>query len=113
MKITLEALAGILILRVSGDMRIWRFEEEQEHLLILLRAQEAPVKRAILSLAEVHHMDTAGVGALARLLIECSKREIELRVVLPGGFPGQMLKRIHLFDKWPAFPDEAAASMPR
>jgi anti-anti-sigma factor len=109
MKIALDSVTGVLILRVSGDMRIWGHEEDQERMLKLLRAQETPPKRVILSLSEVHHIDTAGVGALARVLIECSKCEIELKVVLPGGFPGQMLKRIHIFDAWLAFPDETAA----
>jgi hypothetical protein len=44
-----------------------------------------------------------------RVLIECGKREIELSVVLPDGFPGQVLKRLHILDAWPAFADEAAA----
>jgi hypothetical protein len=37
------------------------------------------------------------------------KTEIELKVILPDNFPGQMLRRIHIFDAWPQFPDEAAA----
>jgi anti-anti-sigma factor len=109
MKIALDNVTGILILRVSGDMRIWGHEDAQERMLNLLRAQETPPNRLILSLSHVHHIDTAGVGALARVLIECGKHETELKVVPPGGFPGQMLKRIHLFDAWSAFPDETTA----
>ena len=109
MKVVAEGVTGVLILRVSGDMRIWGHEEEQERMLNLLRAQETPLKCVILSLAKVHHMDTSGVGAVARLLIECGKCKIELKAVLPAGLPGEMLKRIHIFDAWPQFPDETAA----
>jgi len=109
MKIAVDNVTGILILRVSGDMRIWGHEEEQERMLNLLRAQETPPKRVILSLSHVHHIDTAGVGALARVLIECGKSEAELKVVPPGGFPGEMLKRIHIFEAWPVFSEETAA----
>ncbi len=109
MKIALNSRSDILILRVSGDMRIWGHEEGQERILKAIRAQESPPRRLILSLSDVHHIDTAGVGALARVLIECGKCEIQLKTVLPGGFPGQMLKRLHIFDAWSDFPDEAAA----
>ena len=109
MKVAIEDVTGVLVLRASGNMRIWGHEEEQERMLNLLRAQEPPPKRVVLSLSKVHHMDTSGVGALARVLIESGKSEIELKVVLPGGFPGEMLRRIHIFDAWSQFPDEAAA----
>jgi anti-anti-sigma factor len=65
MKVALDTVSGVLIVRLSGDMRIWGYERHQERLLTLLRAQETPPKRMILNLAAVQHMDTAGVGALA------------------------------------------------
>ena len=101
--------ADNFIMRVSGDMRLWGREEGQESLVNLLRAQENLPKRIILNLCEITQVDSLGIGALARVAVECGKREIDLKVVLPTGFPGKVLKLLHLFDAWPAFPDEAGA----
>jgi anti-anti-sigma factor len=110
MNIEFEASSDIFILRVSGDMRIWgRRDAEQLRLVQLLRAQESLPKRMILILAEVKQIDSLGVGALARVVVECGKQEINLNVVLPLGIPGKVLKMVHIFDAWPSFPDEAAA----
>jgi anti-anti-sigma factor len=111
MNIAFDDCSGTFILRVSGDMRIWgRRQAEQQRLVNLLRAQENLPKRMILNLAEVKQIDSLGVGALARLLAECAKQEIELNVVLPAGVPGNVLKLVHIFDAWPVFPDETAAA---
>ena len=110
MNIEFEASSDIFILRVSGDMRIWgRRDAEQLRLVQLLRAQENLPKRMILNLAEVKQVDSLGVGALARVVVECGKQEINLNVVLPLGIPGKVLKMVHIFDAWPSFSDEAAA----
>jgi anti-anti-sigma factor len=110
MNIEFEASSDIFIIRVSGDMRIWgRRDAEQLRLVNLLRAQENLPKKMILNLGEVKQVDSLGVGALARVVVECGKQEINLSVVLPPGVPGKVLKMVHIFDAWPAFPDEAAA----
>ena len=110
MNIVFEDSSGIFILRVSGDMRIWgRREAENQRLVDLIRAQEKPPQRIILNLAEVKQIDSLGVGALARVVVECAKQAIALNVVLPLGLAGKVLRFVHIFDGWPAFPDEAAA----
>jgi len=62
-----------------------------------------------LNLAEVEHLDPLGVGALARLLVECGKQEMNLHVVLPAGLAGQVLKSVRIFDAWSSFLDETSA----
>jgi anti-anti-sigma factor len=110
MNIVFDDSSGTFILRVSGDMRIWgRREAETLRLVNLVRAQEKLPRGVILNLAEIKQIDSLGVGALARLLVECAKQEIALNVVLPTGIPGKVLKLVHIFDAWPAFPDETAA----
>jgi anti-anti-sigma factor len=110
MNISFEVSSDIFILRVSGDMRIWGSREaEQLRLVKLLRSQENLPKRMVLNLGDVKQIDSLGVGALARVVVECGKQEIHLSVVMPPGIPGKVLKLVHIFDSWPAFPDEASA----
>ncbi len=100
MDVALTVSSGAFALRVSGDMRLWNRESGNECLVNLLRAQENLPKQMILNLAEVEHLDSLGVGALARLLVECGKQEMNLNVVLPAGLPGQVLKSVRIFDAW-------------
>ena len=110
MNIEFEVSSDTFILRVSGDMRIWgRRDAEQLRLVNLLRSHDNLPKRMILNLGEVKQIDSLGVGALARVVVECGKQEIRLNVILPPGIPGKVLKMVHIFDAWPSFPDEASA----
>ena len=109
MDIAFDNSSGTFVLRVSGDMRLWNREKGNERLLDLLRARKDLPKRMILNLAEVEQLDSLGVGALARVLVECGKQEIDLTVVLPTGIAGKVLGVVHIFDAYPAFPNEAAA----
>jgi anti-anti-sigma factor len=109
MDVAFDNSSGTFILRVSGDMRLWSREEGNERLVDLLRAREYLPKRMILNLAQVEHIDSLGVGALSRVLVECGKQEIDLKVVMPAAMAGKVLKAVHIFDACTAFPDEAAA----
>ena len=110
MNISFDDSRGPLVLRVSGDLRIWGLREaEGQRLVNLFRAQENLPKEIVLNLADVKQIDSLGVGMLARALVECAKQERSLRVVLPLGAAGKVLKMVHIFDPWPAFPDETAA----
>jgi anti-anti-sigma factor len=110
MNIAFDDSRGPLILRVSGDLRIWgQREAEGQRLVNLVRAQENLPKEIVLNLADVQQIDSLGVGMLARTLVECAKQQRSLRVVLPAGSAGKVLKMVHIFDRWPAFPDENAA----
>lgn len=109
MDIAFEDSSGTFVMRVSGDLRLWGHEDGQERLVTLVRAQENPPKRMILNLTDVKQLDSLGVGALARVVVECGKREVDLKVVLPTGVAGKVLGMLHIFAGWPAFPDETAA----
>ena len=110
MNIVFDDSFGPFILRVSGDLRIWgRREAESLRLVNLVRAQENLPNDMILNLSGVKQIDSLGVGMLARVLVECAKQQRELKVVLPPGVPGKVLKLVHIFDSWPSFPDESDA----
>jgi anti-anti-sigma factor len=107
--IAFDNSSGTFVLRVSGDMRLWSREEGSERLVDLLRARKSLPKRMVLNLADVEHLDSLGVGALARVLVECGKQEIDMKVVLPTGFAGRVLTMVRIFEACAAFPDESAA----
>ena len=108
MEIHLERVQEAIVLRVSGDLRVWGKGRETEPLDVL-RAEAPPLPCVILNLSGIHHIDSLGIASLARVVIECGKRDLGLRVVLPCGFPREVLKQVRIFDAWPQFQDEASA----
>ena len=109
MEVHLERHTGFLILRVTGDLRLWGRAGTEKNPLAMLRAEPDLPGQLVLSLFGVNHLDTAGISSIVRVVIECTKRQVELKLVLPRGVPGEALRRLHLFDSWPEFPEEAAA----
>lgn len=109
MKIHVERSQEAVILRVSGDLRLWGKQGEETRLLAVLRGEPLLPSHVVLNLSGVTHIDSMGIGSLTRILIECAKRNSELRVVPPGGFPGQVLEHVRVFATWPQFQDEASA----
>ena len=108
MEIEVHRVPHCVVLRVGSDMRIWG-KPEQERLLQTVRAEGELPGHLVFNMSKVHHLDTAGIGQLVRVVIECTKRGIVLRMVMPSGIPGQALARLHIFDAWQTFPDEDAA----
>lgn len=98
-----------MVLRVGGDLRLWGKRDAEAQLLRLLRAEEHLPGQLVLNMAEIHHLDTAGIGELVRVIVECAKREVDLKLVLPRGVPGEALRRLHIFDAWQEFHEESAA----
>ena len=109
MKANLERQPGHVILRVGGDLRLWGKREVEGQLLRLLRAEPQLPGQLVLNIAEIHHLDTAGICEMVRVIVECTKREVDLKLVLPRGVPGEALRRLHIFDAWQEFREEAAA----
>jgi len=105
----LDRQAAHVILRVKGDLRVWGKRESEGQLLRMLRAEEQLPNQLVLNMAEIHHLDTAGICELVRVVVECTKREIDLKLVLPRGVPGDALRRLHIFDAWKEFHEEEAA----
>ena|SRR5437016_5761651 len=112
MEVQFEHPPDSLVMRVSGDLRLWGRPGEQDRPLSLLRAEPPLPRQVILNMSKITRLDTSGIGGLVRILIECSKRGSELRVVLPGGIPGEALRRLRVFEACPHFESEAAALEP-
>lgn len=98
------------MLRVRGDSRLWGKGDVEQQLLKTFRSGlESTPAQVVLSLAPISSIDTLGIAALVRVLIECSKRQIDLKVVMPPGAAGDALRCVRVFEPWPEFADEKAA----
>jgi len=110
-EVQLERNQKYLLLRVSGDLRLAGQPQVQETLLMTFLsglAGSVP-QHLVLSLRGLTHLDSSGVRALVRVAAECSNRQIGVRVVLPPGAPGDVLRLTRVFERWPTFDEEAAA----
>ena len=110
MNITIETSPSMILLRLAEDLRLWGREQEEQNLAYAIRTvgQQFP-EHLVLSLAAVEHVDSAGIGMLARVPLKCALHNVELLVVLPKGVAGEAIRRLRIFDSWPAFADEATA----
>src|ERR1051326_1624251 len=109
MEISTVRISGSLVVRASGDLRIWGHEAENDHLLNLLRAESDLPKQVILNLSQLTRVDSMGIGSLVRVVIECAKRDVGLKVVMPSGVAGEAIRCVRIFEAYPEFADEAAA----
>ena len=98
------------MLRVSGNMRIWGRQELEKELLETFRsALDGSPAQLVLNLAPVTAIDTLGIAALVRVLIECSRRQMELKLIMPPGTPGEAIRCVRVFEPWPEFKSEPEA----
>ena len=104
-----EQLSKALVIRVLGDARCWGRDSEQARLLGILRYIGPQQQVLLLNLSGLTHIDSLGIGSLARVLVECVKREIDLRIVPPAGAVGEALAVVKILDGQSRFPDEATA----
>ena len=106
----LERHAGTFLLRLKGDMRLWGKPDRGGNSVKAFRSVlEDPPGRLVLSLTGVDHLDTLGISSLVKILIDCSKHEIELRLVMATGLAGEAVRRVHIFEPSLVFPDEQSA----
>ncbi len=110
MEAQLERHPGVLVLRVKGDLRLWNRPESKEKLLETFRSglEDRPAQ-LVLSLHGLTYVDTQGISALIRVLLDCCEQKIGLKIVMPQGMAGEALRCIRIFEPWPRFEDEAAA----
>lgn len=111
MEAHLERRPGFVLMRLSGDLRLWNHPEAEDTLRNALRSafEEDPQPQLVLNLRDVSHVDSRGIGTLVRIPLECGRRRVNLRVVLPAGMIGQALQTVRIFEGWEKFADEAAA----
>ena len=110
MQASLQRHAHCAVLRVSGDLRVWNHETDEQELLKSLPADMAvPGNRLVLSLADVMHIDSLGITVLVKIVILCTKNHVDICTVLPAGTAGTAIRSTRIFASWPEFESEAAA----
>jgi anti-anti-sigma factor len=110
LEVVSEQLAHQSVLRVQGDMRLWGRPDLQEQLLQSYGAGlRDETKEVILNMRGLTSVDTMGIAALVRVLIEITKHDLKLKVVLPSGTVGESLRRVRIFEPWPEYREESAA----
>ena len=110
MDATLQNLAGCSVLRVSGDMRVWKNEKDEQELFKLLPADMSfPGSRLILSLSGLTNIDSLGITLLVKIVILCSRKNVAICTVLPGRTAGQSIRSTRIFAAWPEFKNEEEA----
>jgi hypothetical protein len=111
MEANLERHPGSLLLRISGDVRLWTDESAERELLTLFPDDiKIPERRLILSAGGITHIDTRGIAALVRIVMVCAKRNACMRTVLPrNNAAGEAIRRTRIFAAWPEFRSEEDA----
>ncbi len=110
MRTELEGQAGVTILRIKGDLRLWNQPEAEERLAAAFRSGlESSPEQFVLNLSELTHIDTRGIALLVKALVKCYRRHMGLKVVLPTGVAAEAIRRTRIFDAWPKVRDEAEA----
>ncbi len=110
METELQRHPGYLVFRVGGDLRLWNHKDREDQLLAQMPENaQIPANHILLDLQDLKYVDSKGITALVRILVRGLRQNCKMSVVLPGGLPGDALRRIHIFAPCQEFPDRAAA----
>lgn len=110
MQVILQPHPHCAVLRVSGDLRVWNHERDEQELLTLLPADmKLPGNRLVLSLADVTHIDSLGITVLVKVVILCTRNHVDICTVLPRGTAGAAIRSTRIFAAWPDFESEQVA----
>lgn len=107
--ITFQCEPELAVLRVTGDFRLWGKSGDQDILVRRPRSVAELPRKLVLNLGEMTHVDSMGMAALVRVAVESSKRNLDLRLVMPTGGSRLALDAVRIFAAWPQFPTEEAA----
>lgn len=65
--------------------------------------------KIVVTLEEVPHIDSSGIGLLVKYMISAKQRGGNLKLVNPSKFAAQVLRLVGVLDLFEVFPDENAA----
>lgn len=109
-EITTDLAAGIPVVRLVGDMRLWAKQDLSDQIRETMHALMAGgCKRIILNLTGVTRIDSRGIGCLARCHATAITTNSEISIVVQPGFVYDVLKQMNFISLYPIFGDEATA----
>ena len=110
MDISTDLSAGIPVVRITGDMRLWGKQGLADIVRETLHDLMAGgARRVILNLSGVPRIDSRGIGCLARCHATAITSNSEISLVLGPGFVLETLKQLNFIRLYPIYSDEATA----
>lgn len=110
MEIDVDLSAGVPVVRLNGDMRLWGKQDEADQIREKLHSlMVAGHKRLVLNMSSVLRIDSRGIGCLARCHATAITSNVEIILVMGPGFVLDTLKQLNFVRLYPVYPDEATA----
>jgi anti-anti-sigma regulatory factor len=110
MDISTDLSAGVPVVRIVGDMRLWGKQGLADMVRETLHDLMAGgARRVILNLSGVPRIDSRGIGCLARCHATAITSNSEISLVLGPGFVLEALKQLNFIRLYPIYSDEATA----
>ncbi len=110
MQFTIDKRPECVLLRISGDLRLWTQPDSAAKLSqVLPQDLDIPRGGVILNLAGLSHIDSCGINTIVQVMVYCSKRNVEFSAILPKGVAGEAIRRTRVLASWPEFSTEEDA----
>jgi len=111
MEISLGDCAGVAVLRLRGDLRLWgqqgMIEQVRDRLHSLIAQGH---KRLILNLSQVTHIDSRGIGCVARCVATAADQGAQMHLVVVPGLILDTLVKLKFTAILSTHPDEKTAA---
>jgi anti-anti-sigma factor len=110
MELSVDLGAGVPVIRITGDMRLWGKQEVADEIReSLYSLMVAGHKRIVVNLSSVRRIDSRGIGCLARIHATAITKNAEISLVLAAGQVMDALQQLNFVKLYPIFADEPAA----
>ena len=111
MDLSVDLGAGVPVIRITGDMRLWGKQEVADEIRESLHSlMVAGHKRIVVNLCGVRRIDSRGIGCLARIHATAITKSAEISLVLAPGQVMDALQQLNFVKLYPIFADEASAT---
>ena len=110
MDLAVDLGAGVPVVRITGDMRLWGKQEVADEIRESLHSlMVAGHKRIVINMAGVTRIDSRGIGCLARIHATAITKNADISLVLAAGQVMDSLRQLNFVKLYPIYLEEAAA----
>lgn len=107
MDISVRKQSGVQVIKLRGELKLGEpVNQFRETLEELIRAGDS---RIVISLDELHFMDSSGIGALMRSFASAKQHGGTIKLVNPTKLVMQTLKLVSVLNLFEVFTDSASA----